>query len=187
MSLKFASVIGLALAAVLLGIGASSPGSGAASTRVGFGFNATLSGFPGASAFLSGGGSFDPTSATNTPGADTTVHSGGGFSCLSDISVGGLSGCLSGEGVRWDTAQLLASTTFKCNGAADTPHTVSTGSDTVVLLADFYRAGDGINESFTEKMFVSNTDQRPDLPGDQKVWIAGVGCSSGDVHVSFSH
>jgi hypothetical protein len=85
--------------------------------------------------------------------------------------------------VRWDTVQLLASTTFKCNGAADTAHTVTTESDTVVLLADFYRAGDGIHESFADvPMFVSNQDERPDLPGDQNVWISGVGCGDGVVN-----
>ncbi len=64
-------------------------------------------------------------------------------------------------------------------------HTVTTDRDTIVLLADFYRAGDGIHESFSSvPMFVSAQDERPDLPGDQRVWIAGVGCGDGEVHFS---
>src|SRR4029450_10363101 len=66
------------------------------------------------------------------------------------------------------------------NAPGDTGQTVTTDSDTVVLLADFYRAGDGIHESFADvPMFVSNQDERPDLPGDQNVWISGVGWGGG--------
>jgi len=58
--------------------------------------------------------------------------------------------CLAGEGVRWDTAALLASTTFKCTGAASEQlKTAQTTDTTVVLQADFYWAGDGNDESFT--------------------------------------
>jgi hypothetical protein len=48
----------------------------------------------------------------------------------------------------------------------------------VVLLADFYRAGDGIDESFTAQMIVSADDIAPDITGIQTVWIQGVGCAS---------
>jgi len=151
--------------------------------RSAFGFNASLSGFPTGSARLTGGGSYDPASASNTVGDETTVKSSGGFRCTSDVAQGPLSGCLEGEGVRWETVQLLASTTFKCNGSADSAHTVTTDNDTIVILADFYRAGDGIDESFGNvPMFVSDQDERPDLPGDQNVWIAGVGCGDGVVN-----
>lgn len=51
-----------------------------------------------------------------------------------------------------------------------------TDDNTVVILADFYRQGDGIDESFMAKMFVSEDDEAPDLPGTQNVWIQGVGC-----------
>lgn len=115
--------------------------------------------------------------------ASTFVHSNGGFRCTASVNQGPLAGCAAGEGVRWDTVQILPSFTFKCNGASDTAHTVTTDSDTVVLLADFYRAGDGIDESFSSAaMFVSAQDERLDLPGDQRVWIAGVGCGDGQVH-----
>lgn len=154
--------------------------SAAGSTgRDAFGFNGTVSGFPTGSVRLTGGGAYDPSTASNTLGADTFVHSGGGFDCVASIAQGPLTGCAAGEGVRWDTAQLLASTTFKCTGAATeaAKHAV-TGDDTVVLLADFYRAGDGIDESFTAQMIVSATDIAPDIPGDQTLWVQGVGCGT---------
>jgi hypothetical protein len=113
------------------------------------------------------------------------VHSGGGFSCTDDVNQGPLAGCASGQGVRWDTVELLPSVAFKCNGASDIARTVTTDDHTIALLADFYRAGDGIHESFSSvPMFVSDHDQRPDLPGDQNVWIAGVGCGGGVVNFS---
>jgi hypothetical protein len=78
--------------------------------------------------------------------------------------------------VRWDTAAVLPSTTFKCTGAAgETLKTAHTGDKTVVLSADFYRQGDGNDESFTAQMIVSETDLAPDIDGVQNVWILGVG------------
>jgi hypothetical protein len=50
------------------------------------------------------------------------------------------------------------------------------------LLADFYRQGDGDVESFTARMFVSDSDQAPDIEGVQNVWIAGVGCGTAIVN-----
>jgi hypothetical protein len=143
-----------------------------------FGFNAPLiSGFPGRSAAMTGGGAY------NLP---DFVHSGGGFSCLSDIAAGPFAGCLTGQGVRWDTAQLLRSTTLKCTGAAAEPlKTATTGDKTVVLLADFYRQGDGNDESFTAQMVVSDFDIAPDIPGIQNVWIQGIGCGTA-IAVSFN-
>lgn len=152
-----------------------------------FGFNGTVSGFPTGEVFLAGGGAFGL--ATNF------VHSAGGFSCLKDVLQGPLSAsinqddpgpCLEGEGVRWDTAALLANTTFKCTGAADESlKTATTSNTTVVLQADFYRAGDGNDESFTAKMIVSATDIAPDIPGLQNLWVQGVGC--GTAIAQFSH
>ena len=151
-----------------------------------FGFNGTVSGFPTGEVFLSGGGAYGL--ATNF------VHSAGGFSCLQDVLQGPLSvsinpddpgPCLEDQGVRWDTAELLPSTTFKCTGAAsESLKTATTSNSTVVLQADFYRAGDGIDESFTAQMIVSATDIAPDIPGSQTLWVQGVGC--GSANVSFS-
>ena len=150
----------------------------------GFGFNSTVSGFPPGVVFLTGGGSYDAATASNTvPSSTTRVHASGGFRCIDDIAQLPLLGCKAGEGVRWDTRQLLVSSVFKCS-ATDTPKTAFTGSDTVVLLADFYRAGDGNEESFTAPMIVSSSDLAPGIPGEQNVWIKGVGCGTAVVHFS---
>ena len=157
----------LAAAALLIAATAS-----AAPGNVGFGFNAReISGFPTGSATLTGGGAYNPVSGF--------VHSAGGFRCTGDVHQGPLAGCFAGEGVRWDTVNLLRSTTFKCTGAAAEPlKTATTDENTVVLLADFYRAGDGNDESFTAQMIVSADDIAPDIAGIQNVWIQGVGCAS---------
>ena len=161
----FASAV-LAAAVVLVAAPAWAAGG-----HIGFGFNATgISGFPTGAAFLTGGGSY-------TPGA-SFAKSAGGFRCTSDVGQGPLAGCLTGEGVRWDTVELRASTTFKCTGSAAEPlKTATTDKNTVVLLADFYRAGDGNDESFTAQMIVSADDIAPDIAGIQNVWIQGVGCA----------
>ena len=157
---------------------AAGSGGGA---RSGFGFNGRVTGFPAGAVFLTGGGSFDAATASNVVPSETDVKSGGGFRCTAAVAQGPLAGCATGEGVRWDTAQLLASTTFKCTGA-DAGKRIATGAGTVVLLADFYRAGDGIDESFTAQMIVSDTDIAPDIPGNQTLWVQGVGCGEALVH-----
>jgi hypothetical protein len=159
----------------------SSAGSAIATpfSRVGFGFNGTVSGFPTGEVFLSGGGAFDRTA--------NSVHSAGGFKCLEDVLQGPLSTsinpddpgpCRAGEGVRWDTAALLPSTTFKCTGAAsEALKTAVTSDKTVVLQADFYRASNGNNESFTAKIIVSDGDIARDFPG-VNLWVERVGCGT---------
>ena len=152
--------------------------------RIGFGFNGTASGFPKGIVQLTGGGSFNPASGSNViPDNSTDVRAGGGFSCLDAVAQGPLSGCGTDEGVRWDTPQLLASTQFKCS-AGDTPKPAVTDDSTVVLLADFYRAGDANDESFTAQMIVSERDLAPLIPGDQHLWVQGVGCGSAVVNFS---
>ena len=156
----------LAAAVFLLAVFAS-----AATGNIGFGFNATgISGFPSGAARLTGGGSYNPGTGF--------VHSAGGFRCTSDVGQGPLAGCRTGQGVRWDTVELRAGTSFKCTGAAaEALKTARTDADTVVLLADFYRAGDGNDESFTAQMIVSVDDIAPDIAGTQNAWIQGVGCA----------
>ena len=151
-----------------------------------FGFNGTVSGFPTGEVFLVGGGAYNL--------ATDFAHSAGGFRCFKDVAQGPLSTsknsddpgpCLAGEGVRWDTAALLTSTTFKCTGAAsESSKTATTSNTTAVLQADFYRAGDGIEESFTANMIVSETDIAPDIPGLQNLWVQGVGCGTAIVNFS---
>ena len=160
------------MAAVLAGVALFLPVSQAsAEASRAFGFNAaSISGFPGGrAAELTGGGAFNL--------AANFVHSGGGFRCLADINGGPFNSCLTGQGIRWDTAALLPSTGFQCTGA-DSLKTANTGNTTVVLLADFYRQGDGDIESFTAKMIVSESDLAPEIDGIQNVWIQGIGCGS---------
>jgi hypothetical protein len=155
----------------------------------GVGFTGEVSGFPKGRVSVNGGGAFDLASGF--------AKLGGGFSCLEDVKQGPLSvsinpddpgPCLQGQGIRWDTAQLLPNTPngFKCTGAgAETLKQASTGAKRVVLLADFYRAGNGNNESFRAQMIVSEDDIAPnDFPG-ANLWVQGVGC--GHATVNFSH
>ena len=186
----------LSLALMLAGVAAAgcvdpalmptAPGarsSVASSGRVGLGFNGDVAGFPTGVVRLTGGGSYAPATASNASGAETDVRSAGGFDCVTSVAQGPLAGCAAGEGVRWDTSQLLTSTTFKCTGAAAEPlKTATTGDDTAVLQADFYRAGDGTDESFTAKIIVSATDLAPDIPGSQTLWVQGVGCGTANVN-----
>jgi hypothetical protein len=186
--------IGVSLAAVLA-VGAAvlvlvAPAT-AASSRVGVGFNApSISGFPGdfsgGNVFLTGGGAYDPKTASNTDPENAFVHSNGGFHCLQDVRQGPLQGCLSGQGIRWDTDGLLESTRFKCTGARDeSAKTAVTDEHTSVHLSDFNRAGDGNNASFKGvKVIVSDHDLAPEIAGNQNVWIEQVGC--GTAHVNFS-
>jgi hypothetical protein len=149
--------------------------------RSGFGFNGRVKGFPHGEVRLTGGGSFDPATASNIVPTETSVASAGGFDCTDTVAQGPLAGCLIGQGVRWDTEQLLASTSFKCT-ASDTPRTAATGDHTVVLLADFYRAGEGNDESFTAQMIVSDGDLATDILGVQNLWVQGVGCGTAIVN-----
>ena len=167
--MKLTALVSVVLTAAVLLVAAS---ASAAPGNVGFGFNASgISGFPTGAATLTGGGSYNPVSGF--------VHSAGGFRCTSEVGQGPLMGCLAGEGVRWDTVELRRSTSFKCTGAPAEPlKTVSTDEKTVGLDADFYRAGDGNDESFTAQMIVSADDIAPDIGGIQNVWIQGVGCTS---------
>ena len=87
-----------------------------------------------------------------TSGADMSVNPNHPGACLKD------------EGIRWDTAALLDTTTFKCTASAS-EETAETNGNTVVLQADFYRTGDGNEESFTAKMIVSNGDISEKFPG----------------------
>jgi hypothetical protein len=149
--------------------------------RAAFAFNGTASGFPTGAVRLTGGGSYDPGTASTTVPSETSAVSSGAFDCTTAVAQGPLAGCQEGEGVRWDTAQLLGSTTFRCTGA-DAPKVATTNIHTAVLLADFYRAGDGIDESFTAQIIVADGDLAPDIPGTQTLWVQGVGCGSANPH-----
>ena len=116
-------IIALVCAVLVAAILLVAPTAAAAPGNVGFGFNARgISGFPTGAATLTGGGAYNPTTGF--------VNSAGGFRCTSDVGQGPLIGCLAGEGVRWDTVNLLRSTTFKCTGAAAEPRCGFGGSRT---------------------------------------------------------
>jgi hypothetical protein len=170
--MRRACVLATMLAAGLVGVGMAAAPAVAEGTHTGFGFNARgISGFPTGSVRLTGGGSFDL--------ADGTAHSGGGFDCTTSVNQGPLSGCEAGQGVRWDTDSLLSSTGIKCTGAAsELLKPIATDDHTVVLHADFYRAGDGNDESFQANMVVADHDIAPDIAGVQNVWVQGVGCAT---------
>jgi hypothetical protein len=147
--------------------------------RPSFAINATIVTAAGPVIRLTGGGSWDP-STVNDP--NPSGHGNGGFSCLADVAFGAKT-CATGEGVRWDTAKLLPASGFKCGGVVnETGKTATTSDHVIVLLADFYRAGDGNDESFQAKMFVSDHDLADDVPGVQNVWIQGVGCGTGIIN-----
>ena len=171
--------LGLTLGLVLAFLVAST--AFAAPARNAFGFNSGLiSGFATGSVTLTGGGAYEP--ATNF------IHASGSFDCVTTVSQGPLTNCLAGEGVRWDTDSLQASVGFKCtSAAAEALKTATTSDQTVVLKANFYRAGDGEEESFhAVDMIVSETDLDPGRDGMQNVWVRGVGCDRALVHFNNS-
>lgn len=163
--------------------------AGAASGHVGVGFNApSIAGFPGdfsgGTAFLTGGGAYAPATASDADPESAFVHSSGGFRCLEDVKQGPLTGCLQGQGIRWDTDGLRRSTPFKCTGA-DAAKTAVTDAHTAVLVSDFYRAGDGNDASFKDVLvIVADHDLARDIDGIQNVWIQQVGCGTANVNFS---
>jgi hypothetical protein len=173
MKLKIFALVPAVAATVLL-IAAPASASGG---NTGFGFNATgISGVDKTGVVtLTGGGAYNLDKR-----GEAFAKSAGGFRCTAEIALGPLGGCLRGEGVRWDTAGLLTDTMFRCV-AGEALKMATTDQHTVVLLADFYRAGDGNVESFTAQMIVSDEDIDSGItgvPGIQNVWIQGVGCAS---------
>jgi len=96
------------------------------SGHLNFALSGSVSGFPAGIVFLSGGGTYDPSTASNVFPTDTRVNAGGGFSCVLGVAQGPLTNCATGQGVRWDTEQLLASTSFKCR-LSDTAVPIFTG------------------------------------------------------------
>lgn len=139
-----------------------------------FSFNApSISGLSG-EVSLTGGGVVNPGGGF--------VHTGGSFSVVNDITAGPLAGLRQGDGVRWDSDEVVPSVGFKCSGP-EVKRTVQTDDHTIILQADFYRAGDGNTAHFTAKMIISSQDLDDLEPGNQNIWIEGVGC--GEALVNF--
>jgi hypothetical protein len=157
---------------LVLVIGASA--ASATSSRGGFAFaTRDVRGAPAGAVAIAGGGAFDS--------AGTFAHGGGAFRCTETVGQGPLTGCQADQGVRWHTDTALASTPFRC--ATDAVKTGTADADTAVFRATFFRAGDGNTPAFTANMIVADHDIAPDLAGMQNVWIQGVGCADGLVHV----
>jgi hypothetical protein len=161
-----------ATAAALLFVWLAATQATATGSRTGLGFGkSAVAGFPTGSVVVTGGGTFDPPTLS--------IHASGGFSCTSAVAQGPLTNCSAGQGVRWDTEELLTGTTFKCTGSeTEALKPISTDDETAVFQADFYRAGDANDESFTAQMIVSDHDIADDSQGVQNVWIQGVGCGT---------
>ncbi len=184
-------LLAFSLLALAAAVATGATAATAATSNVGVGFNApSIAGFPGdfsgGKVFLTGGGAYDPATASNSNAESAFVHSNGGFRCLEPVAQGPLKGCLAGEGVRWDTDGLLQSTRFKCTGASNEPAKFAvTDAHTQVLLSDFYRAGDGNDASFKGvQVIVADHDLAPDIDGVQNVWIQQVGCGTANVNFS---
>jgi hypothetical protein len=123
---------------------------------------------------MTGGGTYDAQTGF--------LQGGGSFRCTRDIAQGPLAGLNAGQGGRWEAAEVLATSGFKCVGP-DPLKTAVTDDDTLVLVVRFYRQGDGANPSFTASVFVSAVDEDPDQPGTQNVWIQQVGCDDANANV----
>jgi hypothetical protein len=157
---------------------------GSGGSRQGFSIEGDVVTPAGQHIHLTGGGSFDPSTASNTIGDDTKGHGNGSFSCVDNFPTGRFAGCAAGQGTHWDSEQLLVSSPFTCGFPGEQGKTAFTQEGVIVLKADFYRAGDGDNASFHANMFVANRDLEPDVDGIQNVWIQGVGCGNAVVHFS---
>ena len=171
---RAAAVLAAAVPIVVLGASAAV----ATGPNVGFAFNARdVKGAPSGAVRINGIGVFS--------GDKGFVRAGGLFRCTQSVGQGPLTGCMAGEGVRWQSSELLPSTPFKCTGAAtEMLKTATTDAHTAALRTQFFRAGDGRNASFTASTFVSANDLAPDIPGVQNVWVQGVGCATAFTHFS---
>src|SRR5215831_8550404 len=117
---------------------------------------------------ISGGGTINPQTGAQ--------RAGGQFRALQDVTAGPLAGLKAGDGVRWEVAEFLPSSLFKCVGA-EAAQTVTASPNTVVAKALFFVRGDGSQASFSANVFVSTDDEDPLQPGVQNIWIQGVGCA----------
>ena len=170
------TALAIVFAAGVLMVTLGSSAAFAASPNTGFGFNARAIAGGGTGAVdLTGGGAFNATTGF--------VHSGGGFSCTTTVSQGPLAGCLTGQGVRWDTASSPSRHHVQVHGERSAPARDHSNRHRRAR-ADFYRAGDGNDESFNANMIVTTHDLDRDLPGIQNVWVQGVGCATAITHFS---
>ncbi len=179
---KVMAAVAIALLAVAFSAAGASASTHASTygrdSRTNFAFiSPHIAGAPTGAVAMAGFGTYD-TSAS-------TLHSNGLFRCTASVAQGPLSGCMTGQGIRWSSDALLASVPFKCVGGTEALKTATTNADTVGFQAKFFRLGDGQQASFTANVIVSRHDIAPDIPGVQNTWIQNVGCGSALVH--FGH
>jgi len=163
----------IALGAIALAAGTANASTGGQATYYGrstsFAFvSPHIAGAPTGSVAMTGTGSYDVSAAT--------LRARGLFRCTDSVGQGPLSGCMTGQGVRWSSTTFNATQKFVC--ATDAPKTVPSDGHTVAFKAGFFRAGDGATPSFTANVIVADHDIAPDVPGVQNTWIQGVGCGS---------
>ncbi len=127
-----------------------------------------IAGAPTGSVAMTGFGVYDTSTSS--------LHANGLFRCTDSVGQGPLSGCMSGQGVHWQSTTLNATQRFVCG--TDAAKTVTTDGQTVAFKADFFRIGDGSTPSFSANVIVSARDIAPDVQGVQNTWIQGVGCGS---------
>jgi hypothetical protein len=165
----FVRLLALSAVAVLPALlGAASAGA-SVPQHTAFAFvSPRIAGAPTGSVAMTGFGAYDTTTGS--------LHARGLFRCTDSVAQGPLSGCTSGQGVRWSSATLNATQGFVCG--TDAAKTVTTDNRTVAFNADFFRTGDGSTPSFSANVIVSAHDIAPDVPGVQNTWIQGVGCGS---------
>lgn len=173
--LKLLSVGAIALLAIVLGSAAANATTNtttnAMGSRTGFAFvSPHIAGAPTGAVAMTGIGSFDSSAGT--------LHASGLFRCTDTVAQGPLSGCASGQGIRWNSSTLVASQGFKCVGGPEALKTATTGADTVAFQGHFFRVGDGQTASFTAAVIVSDHDIAPDIDGVQRTWVQGVGCGN---------
>jgi hypothetical protein len=158
----------LAIAAVPALVGAASA-SASVPQHTAFAFlSPHIAGAPTGAVAMTGIGAYDTSTGS--------LHANGLFRCTDSVAQGPLSGCMSGQGIRWSSTTLNATQRFVCG--TDAAKTVTTDNGTVAFNTDFFRIGDGATPSFRANVIVSTHDIAPDVPGVQNTWIQGVGCGS---------
>ena len=172
------TVTAIAMLAIVLGAAAAGATTKDTGSRTHFAFlSPHIAGTPTGAVAMTGIGSYDSSAGS--------IHAAGLFRCTDSVAQGPLSGCSTGQGIRWNSTTLVANQPFKCTGAAtEALETATTGADTVAFQARFFRIGDGQAPSFTANVIVSEHDIAPDIAGVQNAWIQGVGCGNALRHFS---
>src|SRR5262249_4550559 len=132
---KFVRLMAVSAIGVLAMLAGATSASAAVPQHVRFAFvSPHIAGAPTGSVAMVGSGNYD------TPTGP--LHANGFFQCTASVAQGQgpLAGCLSGQGVFWNSTTLNPTQRFVCG--TDAPKTVTTDDQTVAFNANFFRAGD---------------------------------------------